>query len=276
LNPAFALAEVIWILRGRDDIQFLEYWNSQIVDYLGEERAHGAYGPRLRETFGLDQLERAYNALRNRPNTRQVVLQIYHPKHDLPNEDGSPSDQDVPCNVSSMLKVRDGCLEWTQVIRSNDLILGVPHNLVQFTSLQEIVAGWLGVDVGQYSQISDSLHVYSQNREVVFDSEPIDVELNTDSLRLSKEESDECFTGLERRAQAFMEERLSRNQHLERSKWPDAPEGIQNILFILSAEAARRRGWESICTEVMDLCSNPLYEQLWNRWFARVTSRTTI
>lgn len=275
LNPAFALAEVIWILRGRDDVQFLKYWNRKIVEYLGEGRAHGAYGPRLRQTFGIDQLERAYNALNNKPDTRQVVLQIYDPKQDLPNEDGSPVDQDIPCNVSSILKVRNGCLEWTQVMRSNDLVLGVPHNFVQFTSLQEIMAGWLDIGVGKYIHISDSLHVYNKDREVVEKSESINISPNTDSLKLPKDESDDYFASLEKRAQNFIRENLSRDQHLERTKWPEAPEGIQNILFILSAEAARRRGWDSICTEVIDLCSNPVYEQLWNRWLDRVASQTT-
>ena len=79
---------------------------------------------------------------------------------DLPDLDGSPANEDIPCNVLAMLKVRDGALHWTQVMRSNDLFLGLPYNIVQFTMLQEVLAGWLGVRVGPYNVVIDSLHVY--------------------------------------------------------------------------------------------------------------------
>jgi len=75
---------------------------------------------------------------------------------DFPDEEGRPASQDILCNVLSMLKIRDGRLEWTQVMRSNDLFRGVPYNFVQFTVLQEVIAGWLGLEVGAYDHVSDS------------------------------------------------------------------------------------------------------------------------
>ena len=50
------------------------------------------------------------------------------------------------------------------------MFLGVPHNFVQFTCIQEVLAGWLGVECGSYNQISDSLHVYDHNWERLMDS----------------------------------------------------------------------------------------------------------
>src|SRR2546423_11596601 len=83
LNPAFAIAEVIWILNGRKDSAFLTYWNSQLPNYAGSGKEyHGAYGFRLRQHFGIDQLERAYLALQHNPNGRQVVLQIWDSVND--------------------------------------------------------------------------------------------------------------------------------------------------------------------------------------------------
>ena len=122
INPAFAIAETVWILAGRDDSALPNHWNPELPRYTGHgEHYHGAYGHRLRRRFGFDQLERAYLALRNNPVSRQVVLQIWDPNFDFPDEYGQPANQDIPCNVLSMLKVRDGKLEWTQVMRSNDL-----------------------------------------------------------------------------------------------------------------------------------------------------------
>ena len=163
LNPAFALAEVVWIMNGRRDLAFLNFWNTKYQDFVGPgPELHGAYGYRLRRHLGRDQLERAYQVLDHNSDTRQVVLQIWDSRIDMPKPDGTPVSKDVPCNVISMLKVRDGKLEWSQIIRSNDLFLGLPHNLVQFTSLQEIVAGWLNIECGTYNQISDSMHIYER------------------------------------------------------------------------------------------------------------------
>src|SRR5439155_956769 len=152
LNPPFAIAEVIWIICGRQDSKFLNYFNPKLPNFAGTGPTYyGAYGFRLREHFGVDQLERAYRALHSNKDSRQVVLQIWDPRMDLPTESGEPRAPDVPCNLTAILKVRGGRLEWTQVMRSNDLFRGLPHNIVQFTSLQEVIAGWLGLEPGTYN-----------------------------------------------------------------------------------------------------------------------------
>ena len=78
INVAFAIAEVVWTMTGRNDLAFLEAWNSRLPEYVGKgSKLHGAYGYRLRHKGGVDQLTRAYQSLHNNPNTRQVVLQIW-------------------------------------------------------------------------------------------------------------------------------------------------------------------------------------------------------
>jgi thymidylate synthase len=167
LNPAFALAEVIWIMCGRNDAGFLNYFNPKLLHYAGNRLTyHGAYGHRLRAHFGIDQLERAYTVLSRDKNSRQVVLQIWDSAEDLPSEEGTARAEDVPCNIVALLKLREGRLEWTQIMRSNDLVLGLPHNIVQFSSFQEVLAGWLGVEVGSYNHFADSLHLYEQDAPV--------------------------------------------------------------------------------------------------------------
>src|SRR5688572_20081702 len=149
INVAFALAEVVWIISGRNDSKFINYFNRSLPKFAGGgSEYHGAYGHRLRCHWGVDQLERAYSILRSRPDSRQVVLQIWDGKVDLPASDGEEVGPDVPCNSMAMLKVREGRLEWMQILRSNDAFMGLPYNLVQFTTLQEVMSGWLGVEVG--------------------------------------------------------------------------------------------------------------------------------
>jgi thymidylate synthase len=271
LNPAFALAEVVWIVQGRQDSAFLNYWNSKLPEYAGKGEAYdGAYGYRLRHNFGMDQLERAYHTLKNNPETRQVVLQIWDSGRDLPEKNGSPRSEDVPCNVTSLLKVRNGKLEWAQILRSNDLYRGVPHNFVQFTSLQEVLAGWLDIKVGTYTHFADSLHVYAHERETVYPPREIEAKPNTDTLSLSKSDSDRCFEGLASRVDSFTAANLDRSEHRDATAWKEAPEAIQNMLYVFSAEAARRREWPDLAHDAMGRCSNPAFTQIWDRWWDRV------
>lgn len=274
LNVAFALAEVVWIISGRRDLAFLEFWNSRLPDFVGPgPQLHGAYGHRLREHLGLDQLERAYEALNHNTDTRQVILQIWDSIMDFPHTDGTPIDQDVPCNVISMPKIRDGRLEWMQIIRSNDLFLGVPHNFVQFTCLQEVMAGWLDIECGSYNQISDSLHLYDRDEKPVLESAPLaDVNANTDSLALPREESELVFRQLEHRLERLIARDLDQRELERIARWDPVPQAYRNMLAVFVAEAARRRGWTDMAAGAMSTCTNPALRQLWKRWLLRVNA----
>jgi thymidylate synthase len=274
LNPGFALAEVVWILSGREDSRFVNAFYPGLPKWQGAgETYHGAYGHRLRRRFGLDQLERAYLALKENPDSRQVVLQMWDAMADLPDDQGKARSPDIPCNVMSLLKIRDGCLEWMQIIRSNDVWRGLPHNIVQFTALQEIMAGWLGCKVGTYNQISDSLHVYldEQDGKNVRAFVPVEAAPNTDSIALPKADSDAAFNELAARVDDIICGEPTSRQIADRARFPSAPESIQNILRVLVAELGRRRSLLHLSQEIMDECTNPALRQVWSRWFERGT-----
>ena len=270
LNPAFAIAEVVWIVSGRSDSSFINYWNPKLPAFAGNAKQyHGAYGFRMRRHFGVDQLERAYSALSQNPHTRQVVLQIWDARIDLPSNDGTPSDADIPCNICSFAKIRDGKLEWTQILRSNDLFLGVPHNFVQFTSLQEILASWLGVEVGSYRHVADCLHVYVRDIDHLDQSTSLQCEHNTDVLRFRKIDSDKWFKELGSRMDKMTGALLTEKKLLALTKNADFPRALHNWMLVVAADCARRRKWVDLSYEFMADCSNPALKQLWDRWFAR-------
>ncbi len=234
---------------------------------------------RLRHHLGIDQLERAYQVLEHDPNTRQVVLQIWDSRLDLPAYDGTPADCDTPCNVVAMPKLRDGKLEWLQVIRSNDMFLGVPHNFVQFTAMQEILAGWLGVECGSYTQISDSLHVYDRRWENVMASRGLpSVSPNDDCLTLTRQVSDRVFKELESRVEQMIDPKADPDTLEGLASWDSAPQAYRNMAAVLTAEALRRRGLTDSAARIMSRCTNPVYQQLWSRWCSsrqRQTSRSS-
>lgn len=161
-NPFFHLMESLWILAGRCDVKFLAEFNANMASYSDDgETFHAPYGYRLRHWEGereTDQIDTAIRLLRADHDTRQVVLSIWNPELDL-----GAKTKDMPCNDLVMLKIREGELNMTVCCRSNDAIWGAyGANAVQFSMLQEFIAGAVGVQVGVYRQVSDSFHVYTE------------------------------------------------------------------------------------------------------------------
>jgi len=273
MNPAFALAEVIWIMNGRNDSALPNYFNPRLPRFAGQGRTyHGAYGFRLRQHFGLDQLEHAYRALSANAESRQIALQIWDCQVDLPAEDGRPRSADIPCNVMALLKVREGHLDWTQIMRSNDLVLGLPHNIVQFTSLQEVMAGWLGVEPGGYHQFADSLHVYVEGDSISGRLEPCHLPTNPESIALPKDKSVRNFERLMAFADLLTLPGSDAGPILAALEAVDVDPPFRNWASVLGADALRRRknlhGVEAIMSE----CSNPCLSVMFERWLRRTTT----
>lgn len=272
INPAFAIAEVFWILAGRRDSCFINHWNPGLPKFAGSgENYHGAYGYRIRNNFSIDQFHHAYQALKNNPESRQVVIQIWDSNKDFPNKNGSPQNKDIPCNISCLPKIRNGRLEWMQVMRSNDLLLGTPYNFVQFTTLHEILAGWLEVELGDYHHVSDSLHIYESVKKTYgIDSKISNIPFNNDMLSLPYEKSikviDSIVDCLEFSTQKNLTEDRLRNKYLSSDP---LPKSFQNLLAIAIADSARRRGYKELVTEIIESCSNPLLILLWKNWATR-------
>ena len=267
INPAFAIAEVIWILSGRADAAFLNYWNPLYSRFAGKGlEYHGAYGRRLRSAFGLDQIERAYRAFDSDPDTRQVVLQIWDAARDLPREDGRPAAEDIPCNICGLLKVRDGALHWTQVMRSNDAFRGLPYNLVQFTSLQAVLAGWLGLKVGPYHQWSDSLHAYD-SAATIFSIEGGSPPTDTgDHPFLSRSKWQATFPRVAAIAESFVQRDLTRATLQHALASGSDLEEWQSYISLLAADASRRRDWSDLITASLKSCPDETLRTLGERW----------
>lgn len=167
-NVAAQIAETMWVLSGRDDVEWLANYLPRAKDFSDDGRTwRGAYGPRLR-SWGqqtdaarwqhVDQLAHVLQLLREDPTTRRAVIQIYDPSADaLPGKD-------VPCNNWISFQSRLGLLHMHVAIRSNDLFWGWSGiNAFEWSALQEILAGMLGIGVGQITFSISSLHAYDRH-----------------------------------------------------------------------------------------------------------------
>lgn len=270
INPGFAVAEAIWILSGSNDARFINHWNPILPRFAGTSpNYHGAYGYRIRHHFGFDQLERAYLALKNNHYTRQVVIQIWDSKSDLPNTDGKPVDPDIPCNICAMPKIRNNRLEWLQIMRSNDLYRGTPYNVVQFTTIQEILAGWLNVEIGSYHQISDCLHIYKKDDDELSYDKSLFIPQNTDSLSISKQDFDKYFGVLFNKMQLLSSTKLTLKDFSKITISNSLPQSYKNLLLTAAADSARRRGWADQMQSAHEVNTNPVLQLAFERWLNR-------
>jgi thymidylate synthase len=273
MSVPFALVEVIGIVAGRQDSAYLNFFNPSLPKFAGSGSTYpGAYGYRLRNHFGIDQLERVCSALAHNSQTRQAVLQIWDPNADIPLADGRPTSPDVPCNLCSMLKLRNGKLYWTQIMRSNDLFRGTPYNFVQFTMLQELLAGWLGVTMGSYTQLSDSLHVYEHDLQNIASHSSVDAPTSEDNLLLPKDVSDSIWSGLNKAVNKLIAPELRENDIEQIAMEPDLP-AVRNMLLIVAADSARRRGYDQLANDLSNRCTNQLLSLASRRWHERTTLR---
>lgn len=266
ISISFALAELVWIMNGEECSEVINYWNPKLSEFAGDgDTYYGAYGKRIRSHFGFDQLEKAYYALQNTPESRQVVIQIYDVEKDFPIDKGQPRSKDIPCNICSLLKVRDGKLEWSQIMRSNDILLGMPYNFVQFTSLQEILAGWLGLEVGAYIHYSDSLHLYCRDFHKIGIGQELEV-VNLDSLSLGRIESEKIFKEIYDRMIALMNKSIFKKEIFSLAQLKSEYVAYNNIMLIIAAYVAKKLHYNDLVDDLVCKCENEAYKAMWKRW----------
>jgi len=159
-NPFFHLMESLWMLAGRNDTAYVTDYVKSMIDFSDDLLTfNGAYGYRWIHHFDVNQLAVVIKRLRNDPEDRRCVVGMWDPRHDL-----DLVTKDQPCNTHIYFKIRRGKLNMTVCNRSNDMIWGAyGANAVHFSVLQEYMAAMIGVDVGVYNQVSDSLHVYDND-----------------------------------------------------------------------------------------------------------------
>lgn len=157
LNPAFAVAESVWHLSGSDDPWIFDY-NARLRQYADDGVLLGAYGPRMRNWAGkVDQLSRVVEILKEDPDSRRALIQLYDPVQD------AAGHKDVPCTLGFRFHLRAGRLHMATMMRGQDVWIGMPYDVFFYTVLHELVAGWLDAELGEFHLHVGSLHIYEEH-----------------------------------------------------------------------------------------------------------------
>lgn len=156
------VAETMWVMAGRDDVPWLSLYRDRAPLFSDDGGAtwHGAYGPRLRSwRGGVDQLDEWRKLLLGDPVTRRAAGVLFDPARDY-----VPASNDIPCNNWLSWLLRDGHLHLCVAIRSNDAMWGFSGiNAFEWSILQEMLAHWIGAEVGDATYFATSYHIYQDH-----------------------------------------------------------------------------------------------------------------
>ncbi len=217
-NNLFAtIAETVWVLAGRNDLTFLSQYLPRAAEFSDDGCVwRGGYGPRLRDWSGVDQIRHVVHTLQRTPKSRQAVIVLFDPTRD------NTASRDIPCNNWLHALVRQGRVELSVALRSNDIMWGFSGiDMFMWSVLQELIAHWTSTELGTTSYFIDSLHLYERHyahaERILADRRAktvYDFGFTSPRFSTSLEAFDECLT-----VWFTLEDRIRRGEQIRANEW---------------------------------------------------------
>ncbi len=153
------IAEQVWFLQGKRELDFLQQYTKIWDDFADKGNiVSSAYGYRWRKHFQRDQIEGLLQLLSSDQSSRHGVILMWDPSDDgLAN---GTKKKNVPCPFTFTVQVIGGRLCLHLVIRSNDMMLGNPHDVAGFALLNYFLAEKLNIPVGLLTISISNAHIY--------------------------------------------------------------------------------------------------------------------
>lgn len=238
-NPFALIAETMWMLAGRDDIEWLSHYLPRAINYSDDGKTwRGAYGPRIRrwsawgwmdDTEPVDQVADVIEELRAHPDSRRAVISLWDPR-----SDGGDS-KDIPCNNWLQFLIRDGQLHLHVTVRSNDAMWGWSGiDTFEWSVLHEIVANSLGVEVGPVTYFIGSLHLYEphwKRAQQIVDDAPAAQSLYSTTIALRTKLRYQDLDAM--LADWFTGEARVREAHVNVDEWQHIVDPFLNVSLVM-------------------------------------------
>ena len=155
------IAEQVWFLMGENKPTWLQQFTKIWDEFMEEDGTiRAAYGYRWRHHFGRDQMESLVNHLSENSASRHGVIVTWDPADDGL---GVDAKKNLPCPFTFTVNIAGGKLHLHNIVRSNDMMLGCPHDAAGFALLQCILAERLGVKPGIYTHSISNAHIYDNH-----------------------------------------------------------------------------------------------------------------
>ena len=143
------------IVKGKNVGHFDYDYYSRLNRYEAyPEVLHDFLPVELTSCHQTNQIEYIVNKLRSQPTSRRAVAITWEPWKDC------EGNESVPCLQELQFWMVQGKMNVEFPMRSNDILLALPQNIVGFTNLQMYIARQLGVRIGKYYMRIRIPHIY--------------------------------------------------------------------------------------------------------------------
>jgi len=163
----YLAGELLWYFSGRNDHAFISrfsnFWSKIINDDGTCNSAYGNLLFNMKDTKdGITQFQWAYDSLVKDKDSRQAIMHFNRPIHQY------SGVKDFVCTLIGNFQIRNDKLNFTVDMRSNDIFFGLTFDYPFFTMLQQqmhkhLVKIYPSLQMGTYTHIAHSLHVYERN-----------------------------------------------------------------------------------------------------------------
>lgn len=182
LPMRYMIGELLWYLSGTPRLNAIQLY-THAWDRMSDEGelVNSNYGDRIQhatdEFFDptiagghatFNQLAMVEEMLAKHPESRQAVIHIKQARDLIRHP-----TKDVNCTVCLQFLIRNDKLYMTTYMRSNDLWMGFPNDVFQFTAIQIYLAMKLGYQLGTYTHIAGSLHLYERDYQTALELENV-------------------------------------------------------------------------------------------------------
>lgn len=185
ISERYSDAELKWYWSGDNSCQTIgqhaKMWLRLSDDGVTN---NSAYGYILEKKYGFDQIQQIIELLKKDPQSRRAVLNISDPAINR------IETKDMQCTIGLQFLVRNGGLEMTVYMRSNDVFFGFPYDYIYFVSIGQYIAEKLGLKLTQYIHHATSMHMYLRDLEKFVPHQQV---LNVDAKSIIKEYYDKTY-----------------------------------------------------------------------------------
>lgn len=175
--------ELMWFMKGRSDVQYLQEHNCKIWNEWATEEACAKFGREegdlgpiyghqwrnfggkqwqktengwIKDASGFDQIKWLINEINTNPDSRRLLVTGWNPKE--ANKVALP-----PCHTVWQVYVRNNKISLKLYQRSGDFFLGVPFNLASYSIITHLIAWACDLEVGEFIHTFGDLHIYNNH-----------------------------------------------------------------------------------------------------------------
>lgn len=165
IDMAYLEGEMAWYKSGSLKVDGIvkhsKFWET-LADAEGNVNSNYGYLVFLQGTHdGKNQYDWCLEKIKQDPETRQAVINYNQPEHKY------PGNKDFVCTLTQSFRQRDGVIDTTVHMRSNDLIYGLTYDIAWFVFVLKRLCDDTGYSMGCYNHFAESLHVYERHFDML-------------------------------------------------------------------------------------------------------------